>query len=196
MENNFVNILEDFVEKNKNNDSTFSQSKTTITVDEPFENDVNDYQVLEKQLLTKETEYNELKDKYIRTLAEYDNFRKRTFKEKNELRENGHIKAVETILPIVDDFERALNNLHDDAKEGVMLIYNKFMTTLNTLGVEKITVEKNVTPFDTNLHDAITMVDVTDENLNQKVIDSIQTGYTLHGKVIRHSKVIVGNFLK
>lgn len=173
MDNNFVNVLEEIISGN--------------TTDTKMTDKVKSESVEEK--------YNELHDKYLRTLAEYDNYRKRTIKEKEELVQNGHSKTIESILPIIDDFEIALNNLHDDAKEGVTLIYNKFITTLNTLGVEKINIEKNITQFDTNIHDAITMVNVDKEELNKKIIDCIQTGYTLHGKVMRHPKVIVGNYI-
>ena len=138
--------------------------------------------------------YDELYDKYLRQMAEYDNFRKRTLKEKEELRLNGHQKAVETLFPIIDDFERALDNISEDAKEGVQLIYNKFISTLQTLGVEPIVIENNITNFNDNEHEAILMVKVDDEELNGKVIDCVQTGYKLNGKIIRHPKVVVGEF--
>lgn len=194
MENDFVKILEDFVEKNKTNEKPiieeFESGKEIIEeqLDEKYDNDYK------TQLQEMENEYNNLKEKYIRQVAEFDNFRKRTLKEKEELRQNGHQKAVETLFPIIDDFERALNNISDEAKEGVQLIYNKFISTLQTLGIEPIIIEKNVTSFDTDIHDAITMVNVDNEELKGKVIDCIQTGYKLNGKVIRHPKVVVGNF--
>ena len=196
MGNDFVKILEDFVEKNKTTEAPIDEITEEVDVmtgQEPDE--VYDYYAdIQKQFQEKEEEYNALKDKYIRQAAEFDNFRKRTLKEKDELRQNGHQKAVESILPIIDDFERALNNLSDEAKEGVELIYNKFLSTLQTLGVEPIVVEKNVTSFDTDIHDAITMVNVGDEELKGKIIDCVQTGYKLNGKIIRHPKVVVGEF--
>lgn len=194
MENDFVKILEDFVEKNKTTDTTSVKDFDDIDVitgEEVDEEYDNDYKA---QLQEMEDEYNNLKEKYIRQIAEFDNFRKRTLKEKEELRQNGHQKAVETLLPIIDDFERALNNISDEAKEGVQLIYNKFISTLHTLGVEPIIIEKNITSFDTDIHDAITMVNVENEELKGKVIDCVQTGYKLNGKIIRHPKVVVGEF--
>ena len=196
MGNDFVKILEDFVEKNKTTEAPIDEITEEVDVmtgQEPDE--VYDYYAdIQKQFQEKNDEYNALKDKYVRQAAEFDNFRKRTLKEKDELRQNGHQKAVESILPIIDDFERALNNLSDEAKEGVELIYNKFLSTLQTLGVEPIVVEKNVTSFDTDIHDAITMVNVGDEELKGKIIDCVQTGYKLNGKIIRHPKVVVGEF--
>ena len=194
MENDFVKILEDFVEKSKTTDTTSVKDFDDIDVitgEEVDEEYDNDYKA---QLQEMEDEYNNLKEKYIRQIAEFDNFRKRTLKEKEELRQNGHQKAVETLLPIIDDFERALNNISDEAKEGVQLIYNKFISTLHTLGVEPIIIEKNITSFDTDIHDAITMVNVENEELKGKVIDCVQTGYKLNGKIIRHPKVVVGEF--
>lgn len=196
MGNDFVKILEDFVEKNKTTEAPIDEITEEVDVmtgQEPDE--VYDYYAdIQKQFQEKDDEYNALKDKYVRQAAEFDNFRKRTLKEKDELRQNGHQKAVESILPIIDDFERALNNLSDEVKEGVELIYNKFLSTLQTLGVEPIVVEKNVTSFDTDIHDAITMVNVGDEELKGKIIDCVQTGYKLNGKIIRHPKVVVGEF--
>lgn len=196
MGNDFVKILEDFVEKTKTEEMPIDEITEEVDVMTGQESDeVYDYYAdIQKQFQEKDDEYNALKDKYVRQAAEFDNFRKRTLKEKDELRQNGHQKAVESILPIIDDFERALNNLSDEAKEGVELIYNKFLSTLQTLGVEPIVVEKNVTSFDTDIHDAITMVNVGDEELKGKIIDCVQTGYKLNGKIIRHPKVVVGEF--
>lgn len=196
MGNDFVKILEDFVEKNKTTEAPIDEITEEVDVMSGEEIDeVYDYEAdIQKQFQEKDNKYNALKDKYVRQAAEFDNFRKRTLKEKDELRQNGHQKAVESILPIIDDFERALNNISDEAKEGVELIYNKFLSTLQTLGVEPIVVEKNVTSFDTDIHDAITMVNVGDEELKGKIIDCVQTGYKLNGKIIRHPKVVVGEF--
>ena len=196
MGNDFVKILEDFVEKNKTEEmpiDEITEEVDVMTGQEPDE--VYDYYAdIQKQFQEKKEEYNALKDKYIRQAAEFDNFRKRTLKEKEELRQSGHQKAVETILPIIDDFERALSNISEESKEGVQLIYNKFLSTIQTLGVEPIVIEKNVTSFDTDIHDAITMVNVNDKELKGKIIDCVQTGYKLNGKIIRHPKVVVGEF--
>ena len=132
----------------------------------------------------------ELKDKYLRTLAEFDNYKKRTLKEKAELILNGGEKTVKAVLPVLDDFERALKDKSDDPKGGVTMIFNKFVKTLESLGVKKIdTTDKD---FDTDFHEAVAMVPGMGDDKKGKVIDCVQTGYTLNDKVIRHAKVAVG----
>ena len=135
----------------------------------------------------------ELKDKYLRTLAEFDNYKKRTLKEKAELMLNGGEKTVKAVLPVLDDFERALKDKSDDPKaikDGVTMIFNKFVKTLESLGVKKIdTTDKD---FDTDFHEAVAMVPGMGDDKKGKVIDCVQTGYTLNDKVIRHAKVAVG----
>lgn len=133
------------------------------------------------------------KDKYIRLVAEFDNYKKRTLKEKSELILNGSEKTISSILPILDDFERALSDKTEDPvaiKEGFELIFKKFLKTLETLGVKKI--ETNNTDFDVDYHEAIAMVPGMGDAMKGKVIDCVQTGYTLNDKVIRHAKVAVG----
>lgn len=135
----------------------------------------------------------ELKDKYLHTLAEFDNYKKRTLKEKAELILNGGEKTVKAVLPVLDDFERALKDKSDDPKaikDGVTMIFNKFVKTLESLGVKKIdTTDKD---FDTDFHEAVAMVPGMGDDKKGKVIDCVQTGYTLNDKVIRHAKVAVG----
>lgn len=136
-----------------------------------------------------------LEDKYLRQVAEFDNYRKRTMKEKAELIKNGGERAIESILPVLDDFERALNNMSKDESSaeimtGVELIYNKFVGILKQNGLQKIETDGAV--FDTDFHEAIAMVPTPDENRKGKVLDCIQAGYTLNDKVIRHAKVAVG----
>jgi molecular chaperone GrpE len=136
-----------------------------------------------------------LKDKYIRQVAEFDNYRKRTIKERAELILNGSEKAVKAILPVVDDMERALKNgaETDDVqvlREGMELIYNKMMKTLESLGVTRIDTEG--ADFDTDLHDAEALVPGMGDDKKGKVIDCLATGYKLNNKVIRHAKVAVG----
>lgn len=135
----------------------------------------------------------ELKDKYLRTLAEFDNYKKRTLKEKAELILNGGEKTVKAVLPVLDDFERALKDKSDDPKaikDGVTMIFNKFVKTLESLGVKMIdTTDKD---FDTDFHEAVAMVPGMGDDKKGKVIDCVQTGYTLNDKVIRHAKVAVG----
>ena len=135
----------------------------------------------------------ELKDKYLRTVAEFDNYKKRTLKEKAELILNGGAKTIATILPVLDDFERAIADKSDDPKaikEGIQNIFNKFVKSLETLGVKKIETENK--DFDTDFHEAVAMVPGMGDDKKGKVVDCIQTGYTMNDKVIRHAKVAVG----
>ena len=137
----------------------------------------------------------EQKDKYLRLSAEFDNYRKRTMKEKAELILNGGEKSITSILPVVDDLERALKNMEtatdvQAVKEGVELIYNKFMTTLGQNGVKVI--ETQDQPLNTDFHEAIAVIPAPEENKKGKILDCVQTGYTLNDKVIRHAKVVVG----
>ena len=140
-----------------------------------------------------QSEVEQWKDKYIRLAAEFDNYKKRTLKEKSELILNGSEKTVAAILPILDDFERATADKTEDPqaiKEGYELIYKKFLKTLETLGVNKI--ETDNADFDVDYHEAIAMVPGMGDDKKGKVIDCVQTGYTLNDKVIRHAKVAVG----
>ena len=133
------------------------------------------------------------KDKYIRLVAEFENYKKRTLKEKSELILNGSEKTVAAILPILDDFERATADKTEDPqaiKEGYELIYKKFLKALETLGVNKI--ETDNADFNVDYHEAIAMVPGMGDDKKGKVIDCVQTGYTLNDKVIRHAKVAVG----
>lgn len=148
---------------------------------------------VEEQLAAAKKEIEQLKDKYLRAVAEFDNYKKRTLKEKTELVLNGSEKAVCAVLPILDDFERALANSNDDAKamkEGMTLIFNKFNKTLESLGVKKIETEGK--DFDVDFHEAVAMVPGMGDDKKGKVIDCVQTGYQLNDKVIRHAKVAVG----
>ena len=136
-----------------------------------------------------------LKDKYLRTVAEFDNYKKRTLKEKTELILNGSEKTVTTFLPILDDMERAIANAGKSTditaiEEGWELIYNKFIKQLDSIGVKKI--ETNDADFDVDYHEAVAMVPGMGDDKKGKVIDCVQTGYTLNDKVIRHAKVAVG----
>ncbi|MBQ8064232.1 MAG: nucleotide exchange factor GrpE [Prevotella sp.] len=140
-------------------------------------------------------EIEQLRDKYLRSVAEFDNYRKRTLKEKAELILNGGEKSVQAILPVIDDMERAIDNgakTDDPAvlREGMELIYHKMMKALEGLGVKKIDTED--ADFDTDLHEAVAMVPGMGDEKKGKVIDCLQTGYQLNDKVIRHAKVAVG----
>ena len=146
-------------------------------------------------LAAAQAEIEELKDKYLRSVAEFDNYRKRTLKEKAELILNGGEKAVSAILPVIDDMERAIENgakTDDPAvlREGMELICHKMMKALESLGVKKIDTDN--ADFNTDLHEAVAMVPGMGDDKKGKVIDCLQTGYQLNDKVIRHAKVAVG----
>ncbi len=138
-------------------------------------------------------EVEDLKKLLLYKTAEFENYRKRTIKEKADLIMNGGEKTISAILPVLDDFERALADKSEDPKvikEGVKMIFNKFVKTLEGLGVKKIeTADKD---FDVDYHEAIAMVPGMGDDKKGKVIDCVQTGYTLNDKVIRHAKVAVG----
>lgn len=160
----------------------------------------NEAPLTEEEKLAQELEkaneqIEEQKDKYLRLSAEFNNYRKRTMKEKAELILNGGEKSISSILPIVDDFERALKNMETATdvaavKEGVELIYNKFMSVLGQNGVKVI--ETKEQPLDTDYHEAIAVIPAPNEALKGKILDCVQTGYILNDKVIRHAKVVVG----
>ena len=162
---------------------------TGNVADEP-ETDADKVSDLEKKCKT-------LEDDYIRLFAEFDNYRKRTLKEKSELIKSAGENILTNILPLIDDFERALKAIetHEDEniktlKEGVELIYSKFVSFLNQNGVKEIEAEGK--DFDTEFHEAVTTLPAPSEEMKGKVIESIQKGYTLHDKVIRFSKVVIG----
>ena len=150
---------------------------------------------LEKELEDAQAVIEEQKDKYLRLSAEFDNYRKRTMKEKAELILNGGEKSISSILPVIDDFERAIKTMETAkdvkaVKEGVELIYNKFMAVMAQNGVKVI--ETKDQPLDTDYHEAIAVIPAPSEEQKGKILDCVQTGYTLNDKVIRHAKVVVG----
>ena len=139
-------------------------------------------------------ELSQLKDSHLRLMAEYDNYRKRTVKEKADLIKNGGERVLTGLLPVIDDFERALQNITPEADsksiaEGISLIYNKFLTFLKQNGVQTITAVGET--FDEELFDAIATIPTQDEESKGRVVDCVLTGYKLNDKVIRHSKVVV-----
>ena len=150
---------------------------------------------LEKELEDAQAVIEEQKDKYLRLSAEFDNYRKRTMKEKAELILNGGEKSISSILPVIDDFERAIKTMETAkdvkaVKEGVELIYNKFMAVMAQNGVKVI--ETKDQPLDTDYHEAIAVIPAPSEEQKGKILDCVQTVYTLNDKVIRHAKVVVG----
>ena len=137
----------------------------------------------------------ELQDKYLRLSAEFDNYRKRTHKEKTEMIKTASDDLLKKIIPVVDDFERglaAVNNSGDleAIKQGINLIYGRFKEFLQQQGIREI--ESINQDFNTDFHEAVTKIPVTDENLKGKVVDVIEKGYFLHDKVIRYPKVVIG----
>lgn len=138
---------------------------------------------------------NELQDKHLRLQAEFDNFRRRTLKEKADLIKSGGENVLVSILPVVDDFERAIDSMKgvpedDHGKQGTLLIYAKFREFLKQNNIKEI--EAMNEPFDVDLHEAITKIPAPSEELKGKVVDVIQKGYCLNEKVIRFAKVVIG----
>ena len=149
----------------------------------------------EKALEEEKAKYAELNDKYLRLFSEFDNFRKRTAKEKLDLTATASESVIRDILPVLDDFERALQNMEKNGNEadmqGVTLIFNKLKDTLRKKGLEEI--EAMGVDFNTDEHEALTMIPAPEEDKKGKVLDVIQKGYKLNGKVIRFARVVVGN---
>jgi molecular chaperone GrpE len=150
---------------------------------------------LEKKVEEMEAKAAKDKDDYIRLMAEFDNYRRRTAQEKLEIVSMASVETIKGLLPVLDDCERALQVLKDSddsdaAKEGTELIYNKLMTYLKGKGLAVI--EALGQPFDTDVHEAVAQFPVQEEEKKGKVFDVVQTGYTLNGKVIRFAKVVVG----
>ncbi len=163
-----------------------NQEKST---EEPQEETVED------KLAKSEAEVADLKDRLLRQMAEFDNYRKRTMKEKADIILNGSAGVVTDILPVIDDLERAITNSaksedYNALKEGVELIYNKLMHILEQKGLQKISPKNE--PFDTDFHEAIAMIPAPSEDLKGKVLDCAIDGYKLNDKVLRHAKVAVG----
>lgn len=182
-------------EQTTQNENTEENQDTDNKAEEGDNNtDAADKKAEEIDPLTKaQQEVEELKKQLLYKTAEFENYRKRTLKEKAELILNGGEKTVAAILPILDDFERAIADKSEDPKaikEGVQMIFNKFVKTLEGLGVKKI--ETNDKNFDVDFHEAIAMVPGMGDDKKGKIIDCVQTGYTMNDKVIRHAKVAVG----
>ena len=180
-------VLEETAQTEENQQEEAAQAEgpaTEQTVEEQLANMLEEAQ----QMVREE------KDKYLRLSAEFDNYRKRTLKEKAELIKNGGEKTLTAILPVLDDFERALKNMETSEetkamKEGVELIFSKFQKILGQEGLQKIETEGQA--FDTDFHEAIALIPAPSEDLKGKILDCVQTGYMLNEKVIRHAKVAV-----
>ena len=192
MSNTDKEMLEENI--NTNVDATNEDTANNETAEQQCE-ELTAEEKLQKELDEANEKVATLEDKYLRQVAEFDNYRKRTIKEKAELIKNGGERAIESILPVLDDFERALNNMAKDENAaeimtGVELIYNKFVGILKQNGLQKI--ETEGADFNTDFHEAIAMIPAPNESLKGKILDCVQAGYTLNDKVIRHAKVAVG----
>jgi len=149
----------------------------------------------QKKLEALQEKYDDLNDKYMRLYSEFDNYRKRTAKERIELQKSASREVILDILPVVDDLERAIqsfeeHHLSEEAKKGIELIYNKLTTILGQKGLKEI--EAREKTFDTDFHEAITNIPAPSKAMKGKIVDVVQKGYTLNGKVIRYAKVVVG----
>ena len=185
--NDMTNLQDDAVNKSENttNGDKLSGAADEFGIDEKMNIDEPDW----------EEKYATLNDTHLRLIAEFDNFRKRTIREKAELIKSGGATALTNLLPVIDDFERAMNTLQttDDlpsAVNGVKIIYDKFISYLSQQGVKMI--ETTGQTFDTDLFEAIATFPAPDESQKGKVIDCVLTGYKLYDKILRHAKVVVG----
>ncbi|MBQ8888629.1 MAG: nucleotide exchange factor GrpE [Bacteroidaceae bacterium] len=190
--------MEEEALKNEELTEETSQTEENLQEETPQEEAPATEKSVEEQLADMLAEaqqmVNEEKDKYLRLSAEFDNYRKRTLKEKAELIKNGAEKTLTAILPVLDDFERALKNMEASEetkamKEGVELIFSKFQKILGQEGLQKIETEGK--DFDTDFHEAIALIPAPSEDVKGKILDCVQTGYMLNEKVIRHAKVAV-----
>lgn len=171
------------------------QNSETAQPDKEENNQEAQEETAETKLVKSEAEVADLKDRLLRQMAEFDNYRKRTMKEKAEIILNGSAGVVTDILPVIDDLERAIANSaksedYNALKEGVELIYNKLMHILEQKGLQKISPKNE--PFDTDFHEAIAMIPAPSEDLKGKILDCAIDGYKLNDKVLRHAKVAVG----
>ncbi len=181
-------------ELKQNEAAQAAETQTEKTSQTAEEQELTGEEKLQKELDAANRTIEEQKDKYLRLSAEFDNYRKRTMKEKAELIKNGGEKTISAILPILDDMERALQNARkaEDIQavcEGIELISQKFQKVLAQEGLQKM--EPVGKDFDTDFHEAVALVPAPAEDQKGKVLDCVQTGYTLNDKVIRHAKVVV-----
>ncbi|HBI80606.1 MAG TPA: nucleotide exchange factor GrpE [Bacteroidales bacterium] len=189
---------EELEQKMENHQNPITEeNKPDVEVkDEQVNQQVSDVEVQQEDKLAELTaQLEEMKDKYLRLTAEFDNYRKRTLKEKTDILKYASEEVLKDILPVIDDFDRALKvidtaNDLNAVKEGISLIANKFNDFLKSKGVKEIdAIGKDL---DTDLHEAITKIPVQDEDQKGKIVEVIQKGYLLHDKVMRFSKVVVG----
>lgn len=176
----------------ENNDQTAENLSET-----PVAELKNDSPAEDSALVKVQGELAEQKDKYIRLYSEFENFRRRTAKEKLEMVQSANEQLIKALLPVADDFERAEKAFKekiegDKTLEGFILIYNKFKKTLDQYGVKAMDIQGG-SDFNADVHEAITQIPVTDEKLKGKIVDVVEKGYLLNEKVIRFAKVVVGS---
>ena len=181
--------------KNTENQAPQADAQELETLKKEIEAKSEELKAKSEELEALKKEMDEKKNDYLRLMAEFDTFRRRTAEEKLELVKSASADTIKGLLPVLDDCEIALSQLektegNEAAIEGVQLIFNKLMGYLKTKGLERIEAKGEV--FDTELHEAVTLFPAPTEDLKGKVIDVAQTGYTLGGKVLRFAKVIVG----
>ena len=184
-------------EKKTANPEEMEQQKVTNLQDNQTEKaeETTEQDKVADDLTALQQKYDELNDTHLRLRAEFDNYRKRTMREKADLIKMGGESALKNLLPVIDDFERALQNIRateemDAIREGVDLIYTKFINYLGQQGVKAI--EAVGKPFDTEEFEAIATIPAPQPDMKGKVIDCVQTGYILYDKVLRHARVVVG----
>ena len=189
------NFQSDKDQENKVLNEAEQETASAETQDQKQQEEVSEEETVESKLAKSEAEIADLKDRLLRQMAEFDNYRKRTMKETAEIILNGSAGVVTDILPVIDDLERAIANSSKSEdfnalKEGIELIYNKLMHILEQKGLQKISPKNE--PFDTDFHEAIAMIPAPDEESKGKVLDCAIDGYKLNDKVLRHAKVAVG----
>ena len=200
--NNATNLQDDAVNASENSvqaDNMSDNNNDEITdqeVNNPDEDYCSEDSVDKQNVQSWEEKYDALNDSHLRLIAEFDNYRKRTIREKADLIKSGGANALTNLLPVIDDFERALSTLQvsdeqSSVVDGVRLIYDKFISYLSQQGVKII--EAIGQPFDTELFEAIATIPTPEGHQKGRVIDCVQTGYMLYDKVLRHAKVVVGD---
>ena len=193
----FGNIFDNKKEKETKVEETQNENQEVKQEAQETQTEAQETETQETEEVNEwEKKYNEINDSYLRLMADFDNYRKRTIKEKADLIKNAGERIICDFLPIIDNFERALNSMKtaedvDAVRQGVELIYNQVMSMMKTNGVAVIETEN--APFDTEFHEAITTIPAPTPELKDKIVDCTTKGYTMNDKVIRHAKVVVGN---
>jgi molecular chaperone GrpE len=172
-----------------------SEEKETKTAKKPKKEKTGEEEALTQEIAQLKAELEESKDKYLRLFAEFDNFKKRTVKERFELMKSAAQETIAALLPVLDDFDRAKKSADDPNSpevftEGVSLVYHKLYSILQHKGLREM--ESTHSDFDPEMHEAITDIPAPTEELKGKVIDTVEKGYLLHDKIIRYAKVVVG----